>query len=429
MSSRILVINQYFPPDIASTGHIVEAVCEGIAARGAWVTAIVGQPSYATQIPDAQVQESRGRLTIRRIPMGRYRGRGNLMVRVLGYMRFLCGAWLASRRQVRPDAVVTFHNPPLLGLLGALLARGYGVPFVYVVQDIHPDILERTGRPRLPKWLIAIWRRLSRITLHKATLTITLSNAMKDYLVQTYGLVEERVISIPLWAQPDLAHLPMDADATKHARDALALRVSSCDDLVVLYAGNMGVMHPVEVLVLAAARVRSSPISFLFVGDGAKRPELERMCAELSLEKVHFLPFQSSREFELLIQAADVCAVALQTGLEDLCLPSRTSTFMSAGRPILAVMSDRAPQSRELTQMGAGWCADSVEGVARLLESLVEAPDRMVVAGSAARSLHRLRYRRETLVRRYVDAVLEIATRGADVPRTSQPHSRPTRIG
>lgn len=412
MPSRILVINQYFPPDIASTGHIVEAICEGLAATGALVIAIVGQPSYTAGTADALASESRGKFTIRRVPMGSHRGRGNLPVRVLGYVRFLVGAWLVARGQLRPDLVVTFHNPPLLGLLGALLARKYAVPFIYIVQDIHPDIVQRTGRPRLPVWLIAVWRRLSRLTLHRATLTITLSDAMRDYLVRTYGLPEESVVAIPLWAEPELEHLPMDAAAMKRARIELAMEAQPRRELVVLYAGNMGVMHPVEILVQAAARLRSSPVSFLFVGDGAKRSDHERLARSLSLENVRFLPFQPVREFELLIQAADVCAVALLPGLEDLCLPSRTSTFMSAGRPILAVMSERAPQSRELVNTGAGWSADSVEEVVGVLEGLLDAPDRSATAGSAARSLHRQRYRRETLVRRYVEAVLEVGTRG-----------------
>jgi glycosyltransferase involved in cell wall biosynthesis len=229
---------------------------------------------------------------------------------------------------------------------------------------------------------------------------------MKDYLVRTYGLSDNAVIAIPLWAQPDLDHLQVDAAATKRARERLALSAITNGDLMVLYAGNMGVMHPVEILAGAAARVRSLPVSFVFVGDGTKRLELERLTRQLSLEKVQFLPFQPIREFELLVQAADVCAVVLQNGLENLCLPSRTPTFMSGGRPILAVMSEHAPQSREMVETGAGWSADSVEGVAALLEGLVHARDQLSLAGSAARSVYRRNYRRETLVGQYVHAIL-----------------------
>ena len=426
---RVLVMNQYFPPDIASTGNIVEAICEGIAETGASVTAVVGQPSYTSSVVNAPATEQRGNLTIRRVPMGRRRGRGSIATRVLGYARFLGSAWLTTRG-MRFDVVVTFHNPPILGLLGAWLAHTRGVPFVYVVQDIHPDILARTREPRLPAWLISIWRRLSRVTLHRSSLTITLSGGMKAYLVRTYGLSEDVVTSIPLWAQPDLGHLQADAAATKHARERLGLSAITNGDLVVLYSGNMGVMHPIEILAGAAARVRSLPISFVFVGDGTKRRELERLSRQLSLDNIQFLPFQPIREFELLVQAADVCAVALQNGLEDLCLPSRTATFMSGGRPILAVMSERASQSREVVETGAGWSADSTEGVATILERLVHARGQVSSAGSAARSAYRRSYRRETLVGRYVHAILRSGAprQGlADPPVSQRPKPAPPR--
>jgi glycosyltransferase involved in cell wall biosynthesis len=355
--------------------------------------------------------------------MGRHRGRGSLAIRLLGYARFLFGAWLESRQQPSPDVVVTFHNPPLVGLLGAHVARRFDVPFVYIVQDIHPDILVRTGSPKLPRWLIATWRRLSQLTFDSSQLVITLSDAMKDYLVTTYALRAERVVAIPLWAQPSLEHLSSGADAVKRARAALRPAVKFNDDLVVLYAGNMGVMHPVEILVLAAAKLRSRPISFLFVGDGTKRRDLEQLAHRMSVESVQFLPFQPVREFELLVQASDICTVALQPGLEDLCLPSRTPTFMSAGRPILAVMRDRAPQSRELNEVGAGWCAVSVEGVVDLLERLLDAPDLLRVAGSSARSLYRERYRRETLVHKYVEAVAGVSSHRINTPNPPRPQS------
>lgn len=407
MSPRVLVINQYFPPDSAATGHFVEAICEGIAHTGAEVTAIVGQPSYSPTSADASRTETRGTLTIRRVPMGRHRGRSNLAVRVMGYARFLFGAWLESRRQARLDVVVTFHNPPLLGLLGAWIASRHRVPFVHIVQDIHPDIVERTGVPRLPTWLIALWRRASRIVLDRAALTITLSDAMKNYLIRTYGLADKRVVSIPLWAHPNLEALPSADDDLKRARERIAeLIPRSRDHLLVLYAGNMGIMHPVETLVLAAAKLQSLPISFIFVGGGTRRDDAEQLARRLLLDDVSFLPFQPVRDFEALVQASDVCAVVLQAGLEELCLPSRIPTFMSASRPILAVMSERAPQSRELTQTGAGWCAESADGVAALLERLVNSREEVHTAGLAAGSVYRQRYQQRELVRLYVDAVL-----------------------
>jgi glycosyltransferase involved in cell wall biosynthesis len=406
MTIRVLVINQYYPPDVAATGKIVATICEALAEKGADVSAIVGQPSYVPGVSDAPVHEARSRLNIWRVPMGRLRGRQKFVVRFLGYWRFLYGAWRESHRHPRPDVVVTFHNPPLLGTLGALLAWRFGVPFVYVVQDIHPDILVRTGWQGLPPIVISTWRRLNLMALRRAGLVITLSDAMKSYLARSYAVAEERIVAIPLWGQPELDQLSRDDEAKRRARSRFRFNPG---DLVVLYSGNMGVMHPVEILIRAAALVQSSSIELVLVGDGIKRASIEKLRQELSLSNVQLLPYQSPADFELLVQAADVCTVALQSGLEDLCLPSRSVTFMSAGRPVLAVMPDRAPLSRDLATAGAGWNSMTEEGVAAILLKLEAAPDRVRIAGKAASTLYRERYRRETLVARYVEAILGMA--------------------
>ena len=407
-SMRILVINQYYPPDSASTGRMVATVCESLAARGAMVTAVVGQPSYAPSGADASSHETQGRLTVRRLPMGRLRGRRRFAIRALGYARFLWGAWIESRRVQPPDVIVTFHNPPLLGTLGALIARRFGVPFVYIVQDIHPDILERLGGSALPGWLLGLWRKANHIALHSARLTITLSEEMRNHLVTAYSVKAETVLAIPVWAQPEFDQLASDEHAKRRARQVLGLAVET-DDLVVLYAGNMGLMHPVEMLVSAAVLLRGRPIRFLLVGDGIKRRGLEQLVRRSSLENVEFMPYQGEREFQLLLQSADLCAVALQAGLEDLCLPSRAMTFMSAARPILALMPGRAPLSRDLARASAGWNANTADGVVHILGDLVGQSARLTDAGAAARSLYREKYRMEPLVRRYVDAISSVS--------------------
>jgi len=418
---RILVLNQYYPPDVAATGTVVATICEALADAGAEVLAIVGQPSYLDEAHDAPDHEVFGRLTIRRIPMGRLRGRQRFVTRFLGYLRFLYGAWRATTRVQQPDVVVTFHNPPLLATLGSLLARRFNVPFVYIVQDIHPDILARTGWPGLPRWLIWVWRRVNRAAFAKAQLVITLTDVMRDHLTAAYGVPGTNIAVIPMWSQPDLGHIRPDVGAKTEARRRLRLPVQP-DDLVIVHAGNMGVMHPVETLASAAALVRDLPVRFFLAGDGARRKRIEDLVRELDLRNLHLMPYQSTHNFELLVEAADICAVVLQVGLEDLCLPSRAMTFMSAGRPILAIMDKNAPISRELAQAAAGWSSATAEGVAEILRMLVGARHRLAEAGESARGLHADAYRLQPLVRRYTELIIGLASTAS-----SQPHLPPTR--
>lgn len=403
---RVLILNQYYPPDVASTGQTAAVIAAALSERGAVVTVVTGQPSYTADVIDAARTEAHGSLTIHRVPMGRTRGRTSLVTRAKGYLRFLILAWRESRRLDRPDIVVAFHNPPLVGALGLLLANAWGASFVNVIQDIHPDILVRTGWPLLPKVVIALWRTLNRVVLGRATHVITLSEQMSTYLVRHYGVAKDHVSAIPLWGEPELTDTRSDVTSKTQARARLKLDLRS-DDLLVLYAGNMGVMHPVDTIVKAAFALRDRGVVFLFVGGGKRRSEVEILAGELSLSNVIFLPYQAEDAFVSLIVAADVCVVALSAGLEDLCLPSRSMTFMSAGRPVLAVMTEDAPLSRALDDFGAGWSATTPEGVARVLTEVLGAPERLVTGGLAARALYRSRYRREYLVQRYVEAILE----------------------
>src|SRR5438477_2438148 len=112
MAIHVLVLNQYYPPDVAATGRIVATICQALAEAGAEVVAIVGQPSYVADATDAPDHETSANLTIQRVPMSGLRGRRKFAVRFFGYLRFLYGAWRKAVRSEPPNLVVTFHNPP-----------------------------------------------------------------------------------------------------------------------------------------------------------------------------------------------------------------------------------------------------------------------------------------------------------------------------
>ena len=58
LSSKVLVLNQYFPPDTASTGRYVSTIASRLADEGFDVTAVVSQPSYGADLPLAPARES-----------------------------------------------------------------------------------------------------------------------------------------------------------------------------------------------------------------------------------------------------------------------------------------------------------------------------------------------------------------------------------
>lgn len=394
---KLLVINQYYAPDIASTGQLAAEICSSLARQGFEVHVVTGQPSYTASAQKAPRFEVLDGVHVHRVPMGRFRGRERMMVRFGGYIRFMWGAWRMAREVVKtehPDSVLTFHNPPLIGLIGAYLTRHYQLRYTYALYDIHPDILIATRWTFLPRLLVWLWEKLNHWVFSEADAVIILGEGMKRTLVEGKDVPSEKVHVIPTWGRPELELAPRN----QSIRDELGI---VDEELLLLYSGNMGLMHPLDPILDAAAELQGLPVRFLFVGDGTKRQHLVRRVEKEKLDSVTFLPFQPEDRFIQLVAASDACLVALEPGLERFAVPSRAYTFLSAGRPLLTIMAPDADIARLVTNARCGWNVTNGEKLADLIRWLLDNPQELVQGGQRGRKVYEEQFRRENVIEEY----------------------------
>jgi len=402
-SRKVLVINQYYYPDLAATGQIAAEICSSLAERGMDVHVVTAQPCYTESSPEAPLFEVIDGVHVYRVAMGRFRGRKKMRVRVAGYFRFMWDAWRIARKLVRtnkPDVVLTFSNPPFVGLIGARLSRKYKLKFTYVLHDIHPDILVVTRWANIPHMLVHLWESMNRRIFKAAQTIVVLGDGMKRTLVDKKGVSPDKVKIIPLWARPELTPLSHN----QSIRNELNI---ADGELLLLYSGNMGVMHPLDPILDAASLLKDEPVRFLFVGDGVRRNDLVKRVEEESLSKVSFLPFQPIERFVQLVAASDACLVALMPGMEGLAVPSRSYTFLSAGRPLITIMAPEADIARLITENECGWNATSGQDLAKLIRKLLVNRHELVDRGVKARDLYENRFKKERIIESFTEVLLE----------------------
>ena len=138
---RLLLLNQYFYPDQSATAQLLTELSEDLAAHHD-VTVVTGRPSYN---PTAHVRsrglisfEHHGRVRVLRAWSTSF-DRSSTPGRLTNYGSFLCASLAGVLRADRPDAVMAFTDPPLVGTIGALAGRRWKVPLVVVVKDLFPD--------------------------------------------------------------------------------------------------------------------------------------------------------------------------------------------------------------------------------------------------------------------------------------------------
>jgi colanic acid biosynthesis glycosyl transferase WcaI len=402
VSRKLLVVNLYYAPDFVSTAHYAEDICVNIARRGVEVHVVAGAPSYSPSSPVAPAYEYRDGVHVHRIQLGGARGRESMKTRLKGYFWFLWGAWRKAReiiRKERPDTLLTFHNPPLVGALGAHLARQSRLRYTYVFYDIHPDVLLASGFMRMPEAVVQLWQGLNRWIAARARAVVVIGDGMKQTLVNKHRLPADKVVVIPLWGRPELTPSP----AKETVRRELGVGES---EILLLHAGNMGIMHPLDRILEAAASLRDAPLRFLFIGDGPKRESLVARVQAEGLERVSFLPFQEERRFIDILAAADACFVTLEPGLEKLAVPSRAFTILSAGRALITLMAPEADIARLVIDFSCGWNATDTEELKRVLEGLTRSPEELQERGRRGRELYERRFTKERVVAEYVRVVV-----------------------
>ena len=399
---RVLVLHQHYWPEIAATAQVLSDLCEDLAARGHDVTVVTGQPSYRERstLPEDEMHEGvRVRRVLTYAPARRTIARRLLHYGV--YFGASLGSALATRP--RPDVALIMSTPPLLLGISATLVRALrGVPFVYSVQDLYPDVAIDLGVLRAGP-LASTIDVVSRGLYRRSAALVTLSPGMRDKLVAK-GVAPERITVVPNWA--DASAIAPEADGSVFRAE---LGIGSRP--VALYSGNVGLSQGLEHLVDAARRTQAHDLVWVVAGDGNAREPLERRVREARIENVRFLPPQPRARLASLLATGDVGLVTMRRGVADDMVPSKLYGILAAGRAVVASVEPASEVARVVRgeDVGVVVAPEDPVALAAAVVAHVDDRDRLARLGRRARVLATGTYDRHVCTRRYAEILEAVA--------------------
>lgn len=343
----LLFINQYYSPDLASTGQLITQLCESLASEFD-ITVLTTFPSYLQGQRDrfrlVQTELRNGVKVLRVASLAFPRTR--LIYRLFNYGSYFLSCVIASICLRRRDMVIAQTDPPFIGLVAALFAARFRVPFIFVCQDLFPEVavqLKKLGP-------MAVWmlRKIRGIILRRAQQIVAISEGMRQRLIQV-GAEPERINVIHNWIDTELV-VP-----EPHGREFREEHGIGESAFVVMHSGNIGYSQDFEIILAAAEQLRNCPqIQICIIGDGARRAWLDRQITQRGLRNAKRLPYQPLERIRYSLAAADLHLVTLIAGLEGAIVPSKMYGIMAAGRPTLAVISDKSEISAILQRFDCG---------------------------------------------------------------------------
>ena len=167
----------------------------------------------------------------------------------------------------------------------------------------------------------------------------------------------------------------------------------------------MGRTHDMETILAGARLLEKDPrIHFLLVGDGAKRPWVEREVRRLKVQNLTLLPYQDRHDLSDVLNACDVALIAMIPGMSGVSVPSRMYNIMASGKPVVALIDEGSELEQTISEEDVGWRVPPGRPdllAATILEA-IDQPDLVQAKGNRARKLAENRYTYANALESYI---------------------------
>jgi glycosyltransferase involved in cell wall biosynthesis len=385
---KILVVNQFFYPDHSAVSQQLTDLAEDLTAAGEQVSVICGRGAYSGGYAQSAHENYQG-IEIHRVRSTGF-GRRTMLGRITDMLAFYVTATWAMLRAPRPDVLYMISTPPLICVAGVLVGAMRGLPVVYGIHDLYPDIAVALGVLKRDSWITRLIDTLSLAAMRRMQRLIVLGGCAKDLIVAK-GIPREKIVVLENWADPaqTVPVLPGE-NWFRHDRGLDG-------KFVVLYSGNMGLAHEFTTILDAAKSLaHRDDIVFLFIGDGARRREIEEYRDRHRLPNLRMEGYQDRGDLSYSLSSGDVFLISLRPGSEGLVLPCKVYAGMAVGRPLILVGSYANDTAATIGESGCGWIfapGDSAGLAAKIVE-LRENPEIGVRYGACGRVALEHRYYR-----------------------------------
>lgn len=365
-SRHVLLVSQYFYPENFKGNDIAFE----FARRGYKVDVLTGIPNYPEGkylhgygIIRKRIEQINGVKVYRAFQFPR--GRSNKILMILNYFSFpftACLWVLFFFLWKRYDAILVQQLSPIFQAIPAVLLKKIRrIPLYMWVLDIWPDALKSAAGIKSTKILDAVDGIVKHV--YRNCTKILISSKRFEPLIAPKGNFAEKLIYFPNWSD----------DILKMSHDFQLPELP--EGFRIMIAGNLGKSQNLEAVTEVMIGLKDMPqVSWIFVGGGSKKEWLEQFIKDNDLNDravcVGQYPFAAMPAF---FKQASAMLVTLRAGFPHLeaVVPARLQSYMSAGRPVLAMIGCGGADIIEESRCGYAVPAGNSKELIRIIKEVV----------------------------------------------------------
>lgn len=258
----------------------------------------------------------------------------------------------------------------------ARTANKYHIPYMIPIQDIYPECLFTNKHyPTIVKGVaMSLLKPIDKYYQKHAARIRTISDEMADYLSSTRGLARDKYLVVNNWQNDE------DFEGLITSKESEKLRF--------VYTGSINLHANVDLIIKAFAKADIPDSELVIYGGGNQKDKCVKMVEEMGLKNVSF-GFVKRTEIPQVQADASALVLALPTGNGNLCLPSKMTSYMLSGKPVLASVDQDSATTRYINEAQCGISVepDNVDALVEGFKKLAALPkEQLKVFGENSRT-------------------------------------------
>ena len=302
--------------------HLISSMIESVCKQGNSVHII--QKGTGGELPSIPETLACYPVTTSVIPF-RAADKGNFIARYFTELKYI----YASRKYIQSDFDAVFIQSTTVAGYAVKIIRSKNpnATITFNVQDIFPDNAAFSGNINKNGIIYHILAKSQQYSYRHSDHIITISEDMKDTLIID-GAEEKKIEVIYNWSYQDMLYTGISNLHFSHFFDPHFYNV--------VYAGNIGIMQNVDILVEAARIMKNdTDVWFHIIGNGVYKEKLQKKVEEYERKNISFWPMQPPELAPVIYSSADVNIIPLVKNIYRTALPSKTATCLACSKPII----------------------------------------------------------------------------------------------
>jgi len=402
---KIIYLHQYFTTPGMSGGTRSYEMARRMVDAGHEVHMVTARSDLDCASKDWEIETVSG-IQVHWLPVP-YDNAMSYFRRLLAFTAFARKAGDYAAR-LNGDVVFATSTPLTICIPGVKVSRKLGVPMVFEVRDLWPELPIAMGALNFP-FGKAVAKKLERWAYKNSARVVGLSPGICEG-VERAGFPAEKTVCIPNSSDVELFSVP---DSEGHAFRAKREWLGT--NKLVIYAGTFGRINGVGALVDIAAEMKKldSSVKFLAVGRGAEFDLVEEKAREKGVLGGNFFMEKAIPKSEIpsLFNAATVCT-SLFIPLEPMWNNSANKFFdaLAAGRPVM--INYGGWQSKLLSEHQAGLSVSHEDPKAAAVElyQFLQNEPALAEAGKNAFKLATEQFSRDRLAAQLIRVLEEVVS-------------------